>query len=80
MKNKIKRIKVTRPDTACGYVGHMTAHELKEITTGSNFSASCPVCGMVHLNREEIEEIEKNKINESAEYRHIMNEAIEKEE
>lgn len=59
---------MTTPDTACGYVGHMTVDELKKIAVGTEFDASCPVCGQVHLTREEIEEIEKQKVTESTEY------------
>jgi Zn-finger nucleic acid-binding protein len=69
-------VHVTTPDTACGYIGHMTAHQLKEITIGANFSAACPACGQVHLSREEIRDIEKQRLTATPEYRQLIGEAL----
>ena len=67
-KKKRHIVHVTTPEAACGYVGHMTVDELKKVAVGAEFDASCPVCGQIHLTREEIEELESRKITESTEY------------
>jgi hypothetical protein len=74
-QKKRHQIRVTRTDSACGYVGHMTVEELKRVTVGDNFDASCPSCGRIHLTREEIEEIEGRKITDSKEYKETTKEA-----
>jgi Zn-finger nucleic acid-binding protein len=67
-EKKRRVVHVTSPDTACGYVGHMTVDELTAVATGQDIDVNCPVCGQIHLDREEIEEIENQKLSESAEY------------
>ena len=62
-------VRVTSPDTACGYVGHMTVDQLKEVAVDDNFEANCPVCGMIHLTADEIAEVEAKRLTESTEYR-----------
>lgn len=74
-QKKRRQVQVTRADSACGYVGHMTVDELKKVTVGDDFDASCPVCGQVHLTREEVEEIEKQKVTDSQEYKDTTREA-----
>lgn len=61
-------VHVTAPDTASGSVGHLTVFELQELAAGSEFEANCPKCGMIHLNRQEIEIIEKEKFTETESY------------
>ncbi|MFV0436925.1 MAG: hypothetical protein ACK5PS_05975 [Desulfopila sp.] len=61
-------VRVTSPDTACGYVGHMTVDQLREVAVGDDFVANCPVCGLIHLSIEEIKEIESRKFTETKEY------------
>ncbi len=69
-KKKTNRIKVRaeNPTGACGYIDHMTIDELKERAVGDEFNGTCPACGMFHLNREEIERINKQKITETENY------------
>lgn len=74
-RKKRFQIRVTRADSACGYIGHMTVDELKQVTFGDNFDGSCPACGRIHLTREEIEEIENQKITDSPEYKETSREA-----
>ena len=76
---KIKQRKVVRveaPNCACGYVGHMTADELKQRAAHDDMDLSCPVCGLIHLSREEIEDLEKQKIVHSKRYREIQRQAL----
>jgi Zn-finger nucleic acid-binding protein len=76
--NKKKHRKVVRveaPNCACGYVGHMTADELKQRAAHDDMDLSCPACGLIHLNREEIEDLEKQKIVHTKRYREIQRQA-----
>ena len=68
-------VRVTSPDTACGYVGHMTVDQLREVAVGDDFEANCPVCGMIHLSSEEIEELEARKFTETEEYLETIKQA-----
>ena len=68
-------VRVTSPDTACGYVGHMTVDQLKEVAVGDDFEVNCPVCGMIHLTADEIVEVEARKTTETAEYREKASQA-----
>lgn len=63
------------PEAACGYIGHMTVDELRAVAAESDFEANCPVCGRIHLSKEEIEEIEKVKFTDSEEYRETVRKA-----
>ncbi len=64
------------PSCACGYVGHMTAEELKARAVGDEVNLSCPVCGLIHLSREEAEDMEQKKVTESARYKKLLREAL----
>lgn len=68
-------VRVETPDCASGYVGHMTADELKQRAAHNDMDLSCPVCGLIHLSREEIEDLEKQKIVNTKRYREIQRQA-----
>lgn len=53
----------------------MTVDELKERALGADFDGSCPECGRIHLSRDEIEELEKEKIVESKAYQEMKKKA-----
>jgi len=73
---KIRRqVRVESPGTACGYVGHMTVDELKERAVGDKFDAACPICGLVHLSRDEIVELERQKVTGSDRFDEVKKEA-----
>ena len=55
----------------------MTIDELKECAVGDEFDATCPSCGMFHLNREEIDRINSEKVTESQQYADMKKEAEE---
>lgn len=74
-KTPRKPVRVECPSCACGYVGHMTADELKERAAHDDVDLACPACGLIHLSREEIEELEQRKITETPRYRKILEEA-----
>jgi len=73
-KNK-RLVRVEAPNCACGFVGHMTADELKQRAAHDDMDLSCPVCGLIHLSREEIEDLEKQKVVSSKRYREIQRQA-----
>lgn len=74
MKNPLwKKVRAECPGSACGDVGHMTADELKERAATDEVDLCCPVCGLIHLSIEEIEEQKEKKISESPRYREIQN-------
>jgi len=73
-KNR-KIVRVETPNSACGFVGHMTADELKQRAAHDDMDLSCPVCGLIHLSREEIEDLEKQKVVYSKRYREIQRQA-----
>ena len=70
-----KIVRVEAPNCACGFVGHMTADELKQRAAHDDMDLSCPVCGLIHLSREEIEDLEKQKVVNSKRYREILRQA-----
>ncbi len=70
-----KKVRVESPNCACGYVGHMTADELKQRAAHDDVDLSCPVCGLIHLSRDEIEDLEKQKVVNSKRYREIRRQA-----
>ena len=37
-------VRVEAPGSACGFVGHMTADELKQRAAHADVDLSCPVC------------------------------------
>ena len=69
-------VRVEAPNCACGFVGHMTADELKQRAAHDEMDLSCPVCGLIHLSREEIEDLEKHKVVNSKRYREIQRQAL----
>ena len=74
-KKQRRVVRATAPDTACGDVGHMTVDELVAIAADSDFEVNCPACGQIHLSREEIEEIEKEKFTDTEEYKETVRQA-----
>ncbi len=68
-------VRVEAPNCACGFVGHMTADELKHRAAHDDMDLSCPVCGLIHLSREEIEDLEQQKVVNSKRYREILRQA-----
>jgi len=77
--NKFQRRKVRaeNPTGACGYIDHMTIDELRERAVGEEFDATCPSCGMFHLTRKEIDQINSEKFTESQDFADLRNEAEE---
>ena len=73
-KNKVL-VRAEAPGCACGFVGHMTADELKQRAAHDDMNLSCPVCGLIHLSREEIEDLERQKVVYSRRYREIRRQA-----
>ncbi len=81
MNKKLKTVvRGQCPACACGYVGHMTAEELKARAVGDEVNLSCPACGLIHLNREEAEDMEQKKVIETARYQQLLREALAQEE
>ncbi len=74
-QKKRRQVRVENPSGACGYVGHMTVDELKERAVGEKFDAACPICGLVHLSRDEIIELERRKVISSDRFDAIKEEA-----
>lgn len=77
-KNERKQravVRIESPNCACGCVGHMTADELKQRAAHDDMDLSCPLCGLIHLSREEIEDLEKQKMVYSKRYREIQRQA-----
>ena len=62
-------VRVEAPNCACGFVGHMTADELKQRAAHDDMDLSCPVCGLIHLSRE------KQKVVYSKRYRELQRQA-----
>ncbi|WP_028579296.1 hypothetical protein [Desulfogranum japonicum] len=69
-----KPVRVECPSCACGYVGHMTADELKERAAHDDVDLACPACGLIHLSQEEIDELEQQKIVDSPQYKKLCKE------
>ena len=69
------QVRAENPSGACGNVDHMTIDELKGRAVGDNFDGSCPACGMFHLTRADIEQLESEKISESEHYIEMKKEA-----
>lgn len=53
----------------------MTTDELLERAVHDNCDLSCPACGLIHLNREEIELLENEKVIHSERYQIIKQQA-----
>ena len=77
--NKFQRRKVRaeNPTGACGYIDHMTIDELRERAVGEEFDATCPSCGMFHLTRSEIDQLNSEKFTETQDFANLRNEAEE---
>ena len=71
------QVRAENPSGACGNVDHMTIDELKARAVGDNFDGSCPACGMFHLTRADIIQLESEKISESEHYLEMKKEAEE---
>jgi len=79
-KKKRRQVRVENPSGACGYVGHLTAEELKARAVGDKVDGTCPVCGLVHLSMDEISELERQKVIQSERFDVIKDEAEAKED
>jgi len=77
---KRRKVRAENPSGACGYLGHMTVDELKDRAVGEKFDAACPICGLVHLSKEEIIELERRTVRESERFDAIKEEAEAKKE
>ena len=75
IKSGRTQVRAENPSGACGNVDHMTIDELKARAVGDNFDGSCPACGMFHLTRADIEQLESEKISESEHYIEMKKEA-----
>jgi hypothetical protein len=71
------KVRAENPTGACGFIGHMTIDELKECAVGDEFDATCPSCGMFHLDREEIAHLNRENVSESRQYAEMKKEAEE---
>ena len=69
------QVRAENPSGACGNVDHMTIDELKARAVGDNFDGSCPACGMFHLTRADIEQVESEKISETEQFAEMKKEA-----
>ena len=74
-KKKRRQVRAENPGGACGYVGHMTGDELKDRAVGEQVDGTCPLCGQVHLTRDEIEELERQKVTASERFEEVKGEA-----
>ncbi len=72
-----KKVRAENPTGACGYVDHMTIDELRERAVGEEFDATCPSCGMFHLTRKEIDQLNSEKFTESSDFAKLRDEAEE---
>ena len=79
-QKKRRQVRAENPSGACGYLGHMTVDELKDRAVGEKFDAACPICGLVHLSKEEIIELERRTVRESERFDAIKEEAEAKKE
>ena len=74
-KKKRRQVRAENPGGACGYIGHMTVDELKYRAVGDQVDGTCPLCGQVHLTRDEIEELERQKVTSSERFEKVKGEA-----
>ncbi|HHL32741.1 MAG TPA: hypothetical protein ENJ30_00085 [Desulfobulbaceae bacterium] len=79
-QKKRRQVRVENPSGACGYIGHMTVDELKSRAVGDNIDGACPICGLVHLSRDEIIELERRKVRGSERFDAITREAEARKE
>ena len=71
------RVRAENPRGACGNIDHMTIDELKARAVGENFDGRCPACGMFHLTRSDIEQLESEKISGTDHFIEMKKEAEE---
>ncbi len=74
-KKQRRQVRAENPSGACGYIGHFTADELKARAVGDEVDGTCPLCGLVHLSRDEINELERQKVIDSVRFGVIREEA-----
>ncbi len=74
-KKERRKLRIDTSLGICGYAEHMTIDELRERVVGEDFDATCPRCGMFHLTREEIEELNKEKLVDSQKFVDVCKEA-----
>ncbi len=79
-KKKRRQVRAENPSGACGYVGHLTADELKARAVGDEVDGTCPFCGLVHLSMDEIAELERQKVIQSERFDTIRDEAEAREQ
>jgi len=72
---KRSQVRAENPSGACGYIGHLTADELKARAVGDEVDGTCPSCGLVHLSMDEISELERQKVINSGRFGVIRKEA-----
>lgn len=70
-----RQVRADCPQCAGGSIGHMTADELLDRSTTTTCDLSCPVCGRIHLGREEIDQLNRQRIVNSVQYRQIRRQA-----
>lgn len=70
-------MRAENPTGACGYIDHMTIDELRERAVGEEFDATCPSCGLFHLTRVEIDQLNSEKFTESQDFAKLRDEAEE---
>lgn len=75
MEKTRRQVRAERVDTACGDLGHMTVDEIKRRSVGRDVNLSCPVCGGVHLTREDAQEAAERRLTDTPRYRHIRKQA-----
>ncbi|MGW8194417.1 MAG: hypothetical protein ACWGOX_09150 [Desulforhopalus sp.] len=68
-------VRAENPSGACGKIDHMTIDELKARAVGDDFDGTCPACGKFHLTRDEIIQLENQKVVESESYKAMKREA-----
>jgi hypothetical protein len=72
---KRTRVRVTCPQGVDGAVPHMTADELLARAANEPVCLTCPRCGRIHLDSDEVAALEEEKIVDSARYWQIRIEA-----
>jgi len=72
-----RKVRAENPTGACGYIDHMTIDELRERAVGEEFDATCPSCGMFHLTRAEIEQLNSEKFTETQDFVKLRDQAEE---
>ncbi|WP_028581334.1 hypothetical protein [Desulfogranum japonicum] len=68
MKRAGIQVRAVCPSCAGASIGHMTIDEMIERSLDQPCNLACPVCGMFHLSREEVKQIENSKITETKQY------------